>query len=157
MDDEFPSDVRLLVDCASLEKSNSGPIWGRVCFAVADQFFPDAGWTDIAVAFCLHWVEGLRRLASRETTTASVFFMDGPFRADLKRASAESVELTLVNFRTDEVVEHRSEQGIRPLLHNAVACGQSVLHSANEHDWADDHDIQSLRGAVSAANSLLSI
>jgi hypothetical protein len=145
--------VQLLVDCASLEKSNRGPIWGRVCFSVADHFFPDPGWTDLAVGFCVYWLEALRLLALRETTTESVFFMDGPFRADLKRVSAESVVLSLVNFRTDEVVEHRFEQALCPLVHNAVICGQSVLSCANEHKWEDDHDIESLRRALSAVGS----
>jgi hypothetical protein len=149
--------VRLLVDCASLERSNSGAIWGRICLEVADRFFPDAGWTDIAVVICVAWLEGLRRIASGEIITGRVYFMDGPFRVDLKRASREAIELSLVNFRKDEVVEHRSEETIRLLLRNAVACGQSVLNSSNEHDWGKkDHDIQSLRSAVSAANSLLS-
>jgi hypothetical protein len=155
MSDPHPDRVRLLVDCASLEKDNCGPIWGCVCFSVADHFFPDSGWTDIAVGFCVYWLEALRRLALRETTTESVLFMDGPFRADLKRTSPDSVELNFVTLRTKEVVEHHSEQTIRSLLRNAVACAQSVLNSANEHDWVDDPDIQALRSAVGAANSVL--
>jgi hypothetical protein len=110
----------------------------------------------MAVAFCAHWLEGVGRLSSGERTTERVSFIDGPFRVDLKRASAESVELSLVNFCRGEVVEHLSEQTIRTLLQDAVQCGQSVLDSANEHDWADDHDIQSLGTAVIVANSLLS-
>ena len=147
--------VQLLIDSASLERRERGPIWGRVCLSVGDRFFPEAGWTDIAVGFTVAWLHALRQLASKQTTSESVFFMDGPFRADIKLRSADSVELVLVDFHTPEKIEHRSEHSIAALLRNAIASGQSLLDTANTQNWANDQDVETLRGEVGAADTLL--
>ena len=90
--------IQLLVDPASLERGERGPIWGRVCLAIGEQFFPDARWTDIVVGFCVYWLHALRQLASKATTVETVFFMDGPFRVDIRLTSGDSVALVLVDF-----------------------------------------------------------
>jgi hypothetical protein len=127
-----------------------------VCFSVGDQFFPEAGWTDIAVGFCAYWLHALRQLASNATKAETVFFMDGPFRVDMKLTSADSVELILVDFHAPETIKHRSEQRIATLLRNAVTSGESLLNTAKELDWINDRDVQALRSEVGAAEALLS-
>ena len=79
--------IQLLIDGASLERSGTGPIWGRVCLWTGERSFPDAGWTDILVGFCMCWLHALQQLASKKTRAETVFFMDGPFRADTKLTS----------------------------------------------------------------------
>ena len=148
--------IQLLVAPASLEKGELGPIWGKVCLSAGEGFFPDAGWTDIVVAFCGYWLHVLRQLASKETTTETVFFMDGPFRADMKLTSADSLQLVLVDFHNGDMVEHRSDERIATLLENAIAAGESLLNTAKERNWGDDKDVQALRGEIGAAVVLLS-
>lgn len=148
--------IQLLIDSASLYRRERGPIWGRVCLLIGDRFFPNDEWTDIAVGFCVNWLHALRQLVSKETTAETVYFMDGPFRADMKLTSAESVEVVLVNDRrTPERIEHRSEQGITALLRNAITAGQSILKTATEQSWVNDRDVQALRGEIGAAEELL--
>ena len=148
--------IQLLVDAASLERRERGPIWGRVCLSIGEVFFPDAGWTDIAVGFCACWLRALRQLASKGTATETVFFMDGPFRADITLTSADSVQVVLVDFHNGDMVKHRSDEGIATLLENAIASGESLLNTAKEQNWGHDQDVQALRGEVGAAMGLLS-
>jgi hypothetical protein len=147
--------IQLLIDGASLERRETGPIWGRVCFSTGERSFPDAGWTDIVVGFCLCWLHALQQLASKTTTAETVFFMDGPFRADMKLTSADSVELVLVDFHSPESVKHRSEERIATLLGNAVKCGESLLNATRQRDWVNDKDVQALRSEIGAAKALL--
>jgi hypothetical protein len=128
-----------------------------VCLSVGTQFFPDAGWTDIVVAFCACWLRALCRLSSKETIAETVLFMDGPFRADIKLTTADSVELVLVDFHNPETIKHRSEQRIATLLENAISSGESLLNTAKEQNWGNDQDVQALRGEIGAAAALLSL
>jgi hypothetical protein len=148
--------IQLLVDPASLERRERGPIWGRVCLSMDEGFFPDAGWTDIVVGFCVCWLHALRQIASKVTTTETVFFMDGPFRADMKLTSADSVQLVLVDFHTGDVIKLRSDERIATLLENAIASGESLLNTAKEQNWGYDQDVQALRAEIGAAMVLLS-
>lgn len=147
--------LQLLVDTASLYRRERGPIWGRVCLAMGEQFFPNVGWTDIVVGFCVCWLHALRQLASKETTAETVFFMDGPFRADVKLTSGDSVELVLVDFHTPETIKHRSQQRMAGLLRNAITVGQSILKTATEQSWVNDQDVQALHCEIGAAEELL--
>jgi hypothetical protein len=147
--------IQLLIDPASLERREHGPIWGRVRFSIGDRFFPDAGWTDIVAGFCVCWLRALRQLASKATTTETVLFMDGPFRADMKPTSADSVQLDLVDFHTGEMVKHRSDERIATLLENGIASGESLVNTAKEQNWDNDKDIQALRDEIGAAVALL--
>ena len=155
MDRPTGEDIELFVDTTSLYRNKRGPIWGRVYLSVGDTSFPDAGWTDIAVGFCVAWLHAIRQLASKQTTAETVFFMDGPFRADMKLRTTESVELVFVDFHTPETIEHRSEQRIATLLRNAIISGESVLNSAKERGWGGDADVQALRSEMGAAEELL--
>lgn len=146
MDD--PSAVRILVDCRSLERGSRGPIWGRVCVCIGNTFFPEGNWTDIAAAFCLAWLRQIHRLASRDDTSGSVFFMDGPFRVDFNRSSADSIELRFVDFRRGDSVEYRCECATEALLQDAASCAQFLVKAADEKGWSDDLDIKSLRAEL---------
>ena len=128
---------------------------GRVCLWTGERSFPDAGWTDILVGFCMCWLHALQQLASKKTRAETVFFMDGPFRADMKLTSADSVELILVDFNSPESVKHRSEERIATLLRNAVKCGESLLNAIGQRDWVNDKDAQALRIEIGAAKALL--
>ena len=79
----------------------------------------------------------------------------GPFRADMKLTSADSVELILVDFHSPESVRHRSEERIATLLRNAVKCGESLLNAIGQLDWVNDKDAQALRIEIGAAKALL--
>ena len=100
----------LVVDTASLHRHEPGPIWARVCLAIGKQFFPDAGWTEIVVAFAC--AGSMRSVSSprKKSQLETVLFMDRPLRGDIKLTSADSVELVLVDVHTPETIRRRSQQ-----------------------------------------------
>jgi hypothetical protein len=61
------------------------------------------------------WLHALRQLALKESTSETLFFMDGPFRTDIKVTSDDSIELVLVDFHTPvERMSHVRETSATP-------------------------------------------
>jgi hypothetical protein len=124
----------IVVDDESLERSKSGAIWGRVYFENGDQFFPEEGWTDMALPLLNAWLEALVRIASHSTREETVWFMDGPFKVALFAKGDGGVEVRLIH---DEIVGQSAKVAIEDLLQNAIELGERLLSVCELRGWRD--------------------
>jgi hypothetical protein len=123
-----------IVDDAALERSKSGTIWGRVYFENGDQFFPEQGWTDMAVPFLSAWLDALIRMATRATREEVVWFMDGPFKVVLSLKDHGTVAASLMH---NEIADQSANATLEDLLQNAVSLGQQILTICEQRGWQD--------------------
>ena len=78
------------IDVDRLTKSELGPVWGPI-WIDCPEFgpFPAEGWDDILIPILTAWIHALVSLVQENGRTATVHFMDGPFRVALKLEGPE--------------------------------------------------------------------
>jgi hypothetical protein len=135
--------LRLVVlDDDSLERAQSGTVWGRVYFETGDEFFPERGWTDMAIAFLNAWLAALLRIASGSVQQERVCFMDGPFELVLSATNSGLVDVGLIH---KEDIVRTTKAAIKELLQDAVLNGKNLLRTCDQRGWQDqDRDIRTL-------------
>ena len=134
--------VRLVIAPESLTKSRErSPIWGEVWLSDDDFAFPGPGWADLAAAFCVAWNVALQELENGKKTQ-SVFFMDGPYRVDL-RLSDGIVRIEMVDWHGEDRVIRTAEAPLQDLRTNALSIGESIVDVSRRSNWTD-RDIEKL-------------
>lgn len=140
----------IVVETDQLRKSAYGRIWGPIWLAYSElEAFPDEGWDDIVLPILTAWINALIGFSQRNTGSATVYFMDGPFRAALELSGTDvSIELLSDRFRDGESCGMFTSD-LRWMLSNATAEGAKVLHELRVRGWDVGDDADALRSAVS--------
>jgi hypothetical protein len=144
----------LIIDLESLQKSDAGTISGKVAFHIADEFFPEANWNDLAVAVCLAWVEALVRVIRRESISQRVMLMDGPYAVKIALGKAgPEVDFVQSRLAGDIVTGHWTfiaEESLR----DAVVVGDGVCRECEFRGWRSG-DLTTLHQKVNEARKIL--
>jgi hypothetical protein len=138
------SRLRLVfINDVSLTRSESGTVWGQIYFETANGFFPDEGWTDMALAFSTAWLGALIQIVLKSNAQETVWFMDGPFAVNLASAGSRLAELSFVH---RETTKHSEKARIKDLLQNGVAVAEELLAACRQKGWPDtDRDLEALK------------
>jgi hypothetical protein len=128
---ELTQHLKIVVD-EPLTVSKSGVVWGVVYFQNGEKFFPERGWSDMAVPFLTAWVEALIRIAIGSSREETVFFMDGPFKVCLSVNSDNKVEMSLVE---KDTVDQSAAATIKGLLQDAVSLSGQLLKICEQRGW----------------------
>ena len=132
------AEVKLLVfDDELLSRTRSGTVWGRVYFEFDHQFFPGEGWSDLAVAFVVPWLEAITRIATAASKTEIVDFMDGPASVAISTIAQGSIKL---DFLHRAIVRHSVVASVRQVLRSAITAAEELVAICNHHGWSGDPD-----------------
>ncbi len=119
------------VDPASLERSTSGAISGRICLRLGSQGFPEKSWNDLPVAVVHIWLEALRTLRAGKTAEAECPFLDGPFLVRVHPAS-KAWRVECLNNRTPAQVELVQAD---ELWNSLIKAGRVLVDECNRKAW----------------------
>ncbi len=126
-------------------RANSGAIWGRIYFQFGDdQYFPERGWTDLAVAFVRNWLEAINKISAGLSTNENVHFFDGPFEVALAVTDSGLIELSFLHDATPKL---SALESAKDLLNNALAVAQELLARCREKGWSN-HDTNALASLI---------
>ena len=134
----------VFVDDQFLERSQQGAIWGRVCFKIGDQFFPDRDWTDLVAGFLTTWLDALTRIATGTAAERRVWFMDGPFAIDISAHNHGDVRM---KFLHKEIQTYLVDTNVKDLLRNGLEVGNQLIASCKQRGWTDK-DVSDLSQAI---------
>lgn len=116
-------------------RAKSGVVWGRLYFEFGGtQFFPEANWTDMVIAFELAWLRALLNLARGSSASERVWFLDGPFAVDISLKEAGVAELDFIH---KEVVRAIETASIKSLLETSISTAKDSLSACSERRWSD--------------------
>ena len=138
------SPFAIIVETQSLNRSTHGQIAGIVYAMVDGIPFPERGWSDSVVVVLSFWLEALNSLVTGVSDSASLRFLDGPFRIDMKR-SASGVHLIAVDSRRQDVGVSELDIDLEGIRTQTVRAASQVLCACSEKNWWSpdiDHLVQ---------------
>jgi len=127
------------VDPASLERSTSGEISGRICLRLGSQGFPEKAWNDLPVAVVHIWLDALRTLRAGKSAEAECPFLDGPFVVRVHLAS-KAWRVECLNNRAPAQVELVQAD---ELWNSLIKAGRVLVDECNKKGWRG-HEILEL-------------
>lgn len=76
---------RTFVEVESMERTDSGTVWGNVWHELEGQYFPSYGWNDLIVPYVTALAHGVYEVAYGRR--AEVYFFDGPCSVEMLPAA----------------------------------------------------------------------
>lgn len=140
----LPDDLLLHLRPESLTCSGHGAIWGEVWFQFGEQGFPETGWSDIAGAVISAWLEAAVALTGSSNGSATVRFLDGPYKVRVFAKSQNSWEAELMVTRSSAVaIRQRLEFPSEPFIRILMSCADNLLERVTKNGWVSG-DIDSI-------------
>lgn len=107
-----------------------------VYFEFDNNYFPSRNWTDLAPDFVFAWLHGLIRLASGQSVSEDVSFMDGPYVVKLTGLASDRCEICFLEDRPRAKIEHgRVVTSCKALLEDAVSVMAVVQQRCHQDGW----------------------
>lgn len=131
-----------------LSRSKSGAIWARIYFDLDNRSFPEQGWSDLALAITVAWLEALQKVSEGAAVETKVFFMDGPAHVQISFAQTGIAKLDFIH---REIVKHSLVANLDALLRDGILAGQALLALCQRHGWIGDSDYRHLNDSISRA------
>jgi hypothetical protein len=136
-DETKATDFAIELDVSTLRRSAAGQIAGVIFIRLGGVAFPEATWSDLVAALLAGWAQSLLPLLYGEQSVATWHFMDGPFRAELRRTSNEALTVTTlqdrkVGSRTHQVAHDVSLQSVLSQFRDV---SNSLLTECNRRGW----------------------
>lgn len=136
-DETRAADFAMVLDLSTLRRSVAGQIAGVIFIRLGGLAFPDATWSDLVAAVLAGWGQSVLPLLYGEQSAATWHFMDGPFRAELRRTADKAVTITAWE---GGVVESRAHHVIRDVSLKSVViqfrdATNALLAECNERGW----------------------
>jgi hypothetical protein len=119
----------------TLEGSASGVVHGPISIRVAEQSFPDAGWTDFVLVVLAWWCRALSRVLDGENDSIDVRFMEGPFVALVGPSRGRHVQLELTDGSVGRASRFKGEVLCSPLVDSVIAAANSVIDECRKRNW----------------------
>lgn len=118
-----------------------GPIWCE-SDAVA---FPGPNWHDFPVVVLRSWLEAAVLLADGGGRSATIRFMDGPYKVQLFKTESEWWQAELVAERDGRAnVTHQFEFPPASLVRSLIVCTDDLLQECTVRSW-ESVDIDAVR------------
>jgi hypothetical protein len=137
--------LALRIDMNSLEKAASGVIWGSVWLEIEGADFPEANWSDLAVAFAVDILKAVRTIHCRGYAQRIQFF-DGPFWVELEQPGADAIVIS-----TNQGVTGRySSEEIRGFVNQLEATSRQLVRACRDKGWAGQADVRNLEILIAA-------
>ena len=125
------------VETATLARSSSKAITGKI-FIKADSFvFPEIGWNDFVPIILSWWLNEITELCIGNAKRVSCKFMDGPFQFDIEKENSDNWRIRFIVKRanaeeclfTDLVIPELFIEGV-------LSAGELVVKACQEKGWA---------------------
>ena len=128
------SSFTVAVNSQSLSRSARGQITGIVYAEIDGMPFPERQWSDSVVAVLSSWLESLNGLVTGASDSASLRFMDGPFRLDVKRG-ANGVHVYAVDSRRHEVAVSEMDTELEVIRSSTIRAASQLLWECSARSW----------------------
>lgn len=135
-----------------LSRSRYGTVWGRIYFEFGEECFPDAGWTDLPIAFVSVWLDSLMEVLDATTRRVSVPFVDGPLRVDV---TVEAEGQARLEFIHKDVPKTAAIVLVADLLRDAICAGEQLISICKRYGWSTGPDYVNLTASINKAIRLL--
>ena len=89
------------------------------CVILNGEFFPDNAWTDYSFPVLCMWAESVLRNLDKEKTNYALYFMDGPYRIEVRQCREELI-LEGINSRATDRVEYTARTTFQTLLNELL-------------------------------------
>ncbi|MER5472482.1 hypothetical protein [Streptomyces sp. NPDC002685] len=122
----------------SLERTNSGTIWGNVWHELEGQYFPHRGWNDMIVPYVTALADGVCEVAYGRS--ADVDFFDGPYSIELL-PKAPRIQVVLKG--APGSISGEMEYG--DLVSDVARAGKRLLDVCQQRGWSLDDDVRQLK------------
>jgi hypothetical protein len=119
------SESAVVVDYSRLSGRGDGPAIGIIFLEFSGSPFPGRRWYDFPVVFLDAWVRSLLRLARKESKAERVYFMEGPYCADVSWADPETVEITALERPAQRILVARAS--LRSMVASAKEVSRRVV------------------------------
>ena len=143
------------VDPATMERTRSASVIGRLGFKFDDTGFPDEEWSDFVVIVLAEWLKSVSALVDRRSKTEELSFMEGPYAVELRRTDSSPLLTLKAVARTRRgskiVVSDEVDGG--QLLERLVDAGHVVADACREKNW-NGTETSDLNAALANAEAL---
>ena len=117
--------ARVVVEPSSISLDGTRPATGDITLLLGSESFPAVGWNDFIIVILTGWASALHRLALGTSQYERVYFMEGPYEVQLRRAGPETFALrALERPRWERALV---EVDAIPLIESVVHGGTDVL------------------------------
>ena len=146
--------LEIVIDPAAMSRSRQGTIFGPISFAIGDQFFPAAGYTDLAVAFFCVWLDAVVKILSGKKNHVRVRFYHNPYSVDVSASEKGSADLEFIWHTTagDQLVAALPVR-LRELVQQSMHAGAQILDVCDQRSWIDP-DTQKLSETLKEAKKV---
>ena len=139
--------VSVEVEPTSLERRESGPVFGLISLAIDDSHFPEHGWSDFVVAVLVELWRALRNLdAGSDNETFS--FFDGPYEITLTKQSRDLI--TVLGARRGPASDRTLEAEVSrsDLEASLRSASETICRECSKRQWIDN-DVDRLTQVMS--------
>jgi hypothetical protein len=130
--------VHLVVDTDSIARTQKGTIWGRTWFESGLTCFPGRGWSDLVPAFIRAWLESLLEISDGRRSTATVFFMDGPYSIEISLTGKGLNEARFYGDYEGNRLQLSTTSESQLVLRDAIEAGERVMSVYKAKSWFDE-------------------
>jgi hypothetical protein len=147
MSDETAAQFELQV--GDLSVSSRGAIGGIVRARLGKAWFPHENWYDVPFGVVRGLTELLEQLLSNEASSGGVWFLDGPYRIEVRTAPAHALDVTFVRTEPEVAVEARGRVPESVVLAEVVHAADLLLEFSRGRGFTNESDIEALSAASS--------
>ncbi|MBR6207893.1 MAG: hypothetical protein IKQ69_02745 [Oscillospiraceae bacterium] len=118
------------------------------CILLNGDFFPDNAWTDYSFPVLCMWAESVLRNRGKERASYALFFMDGPYRIEIRQCH-EDLILEGINSRAKDRVEFTARTTVQNLLHELLSAFKVLSKILIDNaDHLDPSTVRTIRDAI---------
>jgi hypothetical protein len=128
-------------------QAGSGLVWAEITLQVDGEYFPDPEWTDFIVVVLGWWCGALVEILRGAQGPIDVHFMEGPYLAELRQLSGQSLRLTLVEDAVTRRVVREDDVDLAPLVQSVLSAADQILTECEQREWwsADETNLAAVR------------
>ena len=130
--------IKIVVDEASLGRSDTGSITGVIFVAVGGHNFPGAGWSDFLVSILAMWLEATVSLVDGDSPVVDCLFMDGPLLITLTPMAGELPRLDCIRTNGKRQTLASAHADLSEFCSELLTASKMVEQSCTARGWGSD-------------------
>jgi hypothetical protein len=130
------TEARLILDREDFSRSESGHVHGRLFVQLGDLQFPDAHWNDFIIVVLGWWCRACCRLLTGDEESLEVPFMDGPYCVRLGPIAGQSINMELIEARSNRSVQCQAQVSVDVLIDSVVSAARRAERDCQARGWS---------------------